>query len=167
MYSSTDFEVWYQANQYYSIAAFDRLHDILQKFINQSENNPDTRASNTNRDRSELLKIASEMSYLPALEQICERFELSEFEFYILIFCAAIELDSRFPELCTKVYNDRNYYYPTFGLALRALPNPYWSAFAPVSSLLPLKTGHNSDLAACKLPNKDCVDLRNLESMNP
>ncbi|MEH2373814.1 ATP-binding protein [Nostoc sp.] len=75
------------------------------------------------------------MSFPPAFEQICQKFRLSEFEFYILVFCAAIELDSRFPELCTKVYNDRNYYYPTFGLALRALPNPHWSALAPDGAL--------------------------------
>ncbi|MHC5732717.1 MAG: ATP-binding protein, partial [Nostoc sp.] len=64
-----------------------------------------------------------------------ERFKLSEFEFYILVFCAAIELDSRFPGLCTKAHNDENYYYPTFGLALRALPNPHWSALAPDGAL--------------------------------
>lgn len=130
MYSSTDFDVWYQANQYYLIAAFDLLHNILQNFINQSENDADARASKINQARTELLKIASEMSFSPAFEQISERFKLSEFEFYILVFCAAIELDLRFPGLCTKAYNDENYYYPTFGLILRALPNPHWSALA-------------------------------------
>lgn len=135
MYSSTDFDVWYQANQYYLIAAFDRLHNILQNFINQSENDFGGSSSNTNQDQSELLKIASEMSFPPALEQICEKFELSEFEFYILVFCAALELDSRFPELCAKAHNHQNYYYPTFGLALRALPNPYWSALTPDGAL--------------------------------
>lgn len=135
MYSSTDFDVWYQANQYYLIAAFNQLHNILRNFINQPENDFDGSSSNTNQDRSELLKIASEMSFPPALEQICERFELSEFEFYILVLCAALELDSRFPELCTKAHNHENYYYPTFGLALRALPNPYWSALTPDGSL--------------------------------
>lgn len=124
-----DFEIWYQANHHYSIAAFDLVHNLLQNSTDQSENDPDARYSNT--DRSQLWKIASEMSFPPAFEEICERFKLSEFEFYILVFCAAIELDSRFPELCTKVYKDQNYYYPTFGLALRALPNPHWSALAP------------------------------------
>ena len=131
MYSSTDFNVWYQANQHYSFAAFDLVHNILQNFINQSKNDPDARSSNTDCDRSKLLNIASEMSFPPAFEQICQRFRLSEFEFYILVFCAAIELDSRFPGLCTKAHNDENYYYPTFGLALRALPNTHWSALTP------------------------------------
>jgi len=130
-----DFEVWYQANHNYSIAAFDLLHNLLQNSIAQSENDPDARSSNTDRDRSKLLKIASEMSLSPAFEQICQSFRLSEFEFYILVFCAAIELDSRFPGLCTKAYNDENYYYPTFGLALKALPNPHWSALAPDGAL--------------------------------
>lgn len=130
-----DFEVWYQANHHYSIAAFDLVHNLLQNSTDRSENDPDARSSNTDRDRSQLWKIASEMSFPPAFEQICQKFRLSEFEFYILVFCAAIELDSRFPELCTKVYNDRNYYYPTFGLALRALPNPHWSALAPDGAL--------------------------------
>lgn len=135
MYSSTDFDVWYQDNQNYSIAAFDLVHNFLQNFIDQSKNDSDARALITNQYRTKLSKIASEMSFPPALEQICQRFRLSEFEFYILFFCAAIELDSRFPELCTKAYNDQNYYYPTFGLALRALPNPYWSALAPDGAL--------------------------------
>ena len=134
MYSSTDFDVWYQVNQYYLTATFDQLHNIIQNSINQSENDFGG-SSNINQDRSELLKIASEMSFPPALEQICEEFELSEFEFYILVLCAALELDSRFPELCAKAHNDQNYYYPTFGLALRALPNPYWSALTPNGTL--------------------------------
>jgi SpoVK/Ycf46/Vps4 family AAA+-type ATPase len=131
MSSSTNFEVWYQANQRYSLAAFDLVHNLLQNFIDRSKNDPDARSSDIDRDRSKLLKIASEMSFPPAFEQICERFRLSEFEFYILVFCAAMELDSRFPELCTKAHNNQNYYYPTFGLALRALPGFYWSALAP------------------------------------
>lgn len=134
MYSSTDFDVWYQANQCYLTAVFDRIHNIIQNFINQSENDVGGR-SNINQDRSELLKIASQMSFPPALEQICEEFELSEFEFYILTLCAALELDSRFPELCAKAHNNENYYYPTFGLALKVLPNPYWSALTPDATL--------------------------------
>ena len=131
MYSSTDFDVWYQANQHYSFAAFDLVHNILQNFINQFERNPDAKYSDIECDRSKLLKIASQMSSPPAFEQICQGFRLSEFESYILVFCAAIELDLRFPRLCTKAHNDENYYYPTFGLALRALPNNHWSALTP------------------------------------
>ena len=71
------------------------------------------------------------MSFPPVLEQIRQKFRLSEFEFDLLVFCAAVELDSRFPRLCIKAHNDENYYYPTFGLALRALPNTHWSALTP------------------------------------
>jgi SpoVK/Ycf46/Vps4 family AAA+-type ATPase len=137
MYTLTDSEVWYQANRNYSIAVFDRLHDILQNFINQSEDDSDKRPSSTNpdRDRVELEEMSSEMISPPVLEQLCQRFELSEFEFYILVFCTAIELDPRFSELCAKAYVDENQYYPTFGLALRALPNAHWSALAPDGTL--------------------------------
>ena len=131
MPNSTDFDVWYQANQRYSFAAFDLVHNIIQNFIDRVENNPDAKHSDIDRDRSLLSKIASEMSFPPALELICQKFRLSEFEFYILVFCAALELDSRFPRLCTKAHHDENYYYPTFGLALRALPNSHWSALTP------------------------------------
>ena len=131
MHNSTDFDIWYQANQRYSFAAFDLVHNLLQNFIDQSENNPDAKYSDIDRDRSKLLQIASEMQFPPTFEQICQRFKLSEFEFYILVFCAATGLDSRFPQLCTKAHNDENYYYPTFGLALRALPNTHWSALTP------------------------------------
>ena len=77
MYSSTDFEVWYQTNHHFSIAAFDLLHNLLQNSIARSKNDPDARYSNTERDRSKLLKIASEMSFTPAFEQICQRFNTS------------------------------------------------------------------------------------------
>jgi hypothetical protein len=131
MYSSTDTEVWYQANREYSIAVFDRLHNLLHNFVNQSANDSDGKSSNINPDPSELSKITSQMSSPPALEEICQRFALSDFEFYILVFCAAIELDSRFPELCAKAYSDNHQYYPTFSLALSAIPNAHLSALAP------------------------------------
>ena len=131
MPNSTDFDVWYQANQRYSFAAFDLVHNIIQNFIDRVENNPDAKHSDIDRDRAKLSKIASEMSFPPVLEQIRQKFRLSEFEFDLLVFCAAVELDSRFPRLCIKAHNDENYYYPTFGLALRALPNTHWSALTP------------------------------------
>ena len=148
MNNSTDFDVWYQANQRYSFAAFDLVHNILQDFIDRSQNDPEVKYLDFDRDRSKLSQIASEMSFPPALEQIRQRFRLSEFEFYILVFCAAVELDSRFPRLCTEAHHDENYYYPTFGLALRALPNTHWSALTPDGilrywKLIDLGSGNN------------------------
>ena len=50
MHGSTDFDVWYQTNQQYSFAAFDLVHNLLQNFINRSENNPEAEYSDIDRD---------------------------------------------------------------------------------------------------------------------
>ena len=108
MHNSADFDAWYQANQRYSSAAFDLVHNILQNFIARSQNDPDAKYSDIDRDRSKLLKIASQMSFPPAFEQIRQRFRLSEFEFYILVFGAAAVATTR-----DKIVNGVNVRLPT------------------------------------------------------
>lgn len=68
----------------------------------------------------------------PSLEIIRQLFGLSDFEWSILVLCAGAELDSEVGQLCAKVQGAS---YPTFGLALGALPNPHWSALVPISPL--------------------------------
>ena len=45
MHSSTDLDIWYQANQEYSDVAFDLVHNLLQNFIERSQKNPDAKYS--------------------------------------------------------------------------------------------------------------------------
>jgi ATPase family associated with various cellular activities (AAA) len=59
------------------------------------------------------------------LDALGRTFGLSRFERAVLALCAAVELDDAFARRVT----------PTLGLALRALPDPHWSALAPWAPL--------------------------------
>ncbi|WP_375509742.1 ATP-binding protein [uncultured Nostoc sp.] len=135
MYTSNDFEDWYKSNRNYFLAVINQLHTVLQSYINQLENNSKEKLTSQNQDIHELTDLEAVMLQPPALEQLCQRFELSEFERSILVFCAAIEIDLRFSELCVEAHNGNSQYHPTFGLALSALPNAHWSALAPDGAL--------------------------------
>jgi hypothetical protein len=135
MHRSIDSEAWYQTNHNYLKTVFDQLHNILQRYIDlaNQEMNGETDTDQTSSQHSgfSLRGIGSSNAAPAALEQLCDRFELSEFESYLLSFCAATELDSRFSRLCTEIFDADYQYHPTFGLALSALPSPHWSALTP------------------------------------
>jgi hypothetical protein len=71
----------------------------------------------------------------PALETLCAAFGLSAFERDVLLACAGVELDSAFAACCAAAQGDARRAYPTFGLALAALPEAHWSALSPASPL--------------------------------
>jgi hypothetical protein len=127
---------WYEYNRSYFVAILNQLHAILESYLEQSDNSTDTERTSLNRDQSEIrIKEVASTTPPPALEQLCQKFGLSEFEKSILVFCAAVEIDLRFPKLCAEVHGTEHQYNPTFGLALSTLPNPHWSALAPDSPL--------------------------------
>ena len=66
----------------------------------------------------------------PALDRLTEAFALSPFERDTLLLCAGVELDGELPRLCAAAQGDPTRPYPTFGLALAALPEPHWSALS-------------------------------------
>ena len=67
------------------------------------------------------------------LEILCTAFGLSQFERGILLMCAGIELEGEFPSLCAAAQDDAARPFPTFSLALAALPDPHWSALTPLA----------------------------------
>jgi AAA+ superfamily predicted ATPase len=69
--------------------------------------------------------------YPPALERIAAGFGLSNFECDTLLLCAGMELSPELPALCATAQGDPSRAYPTFALALAALPEPHWSALSP------------------------------------
>ena len=71
----------------------------------------------------------------PALETLCKLFGLSSFERVVLLMCAGMELDSKFAGVCANANGDLRRDYPTFGLALGALPRAHWSALTPDAPL--------------------------------
>ena len=70
-----------------------------------------------------------------ALETLTTAFGLSNFEQSVLILCAGMELDSSFSSLCVAAHGESGWAYPTYSLALAALPDAHWSALSPASPL--------------------------------
>src|SRR4051794_4581130 len=54
----------------------------------------------------------------PALDRLCEAFDLTAFERELLLLCAGVELDSRFGRLLEQTKSSTRSGNPTFGLAL-------------------------------------------------
>ena len=69
------------------------------------------------------------------MEALCTTFALSPFERDVLLLCAGIELDKNFAPLCAAAQGDAQRNYPTFSLALAALPDAHWSALTPNAPL--------------------------------
>ena len=66
----------------------------------------------------------------PALTLLEQRLALTPFERDLLLLCASLELDTGFASLCARA-QDPARPYPTFALALSALPDPAWEALSP------------------------------------
>ncbi|MFE4054976.1 ATP-binding protein [Streptomyces sp. NPDC059096] len=69
------------------------------------------------------------------LEALASCFGLSPFERDIVLLAAAAELDPTTSARCAAASGDPERAYPTFSLALAALPEPHWSALTPVAPL--------------------------------
>jgi ATP-dependent 26S proteasome regulatory subunit len=70
-----------------------------------------------------------------ALDTLCAAFGLSSFERNLLLLCAGMELDSAFAPLCAAAQGEASRAFPTFSLALAALPDAHWSALTPGAPL--------------------------------
>jgi hypothetical protein len=70
-----------------------------------------------------------------SLDALCAAFGLSAFERRLLLLCAGMELDAAFAPLCAAAQGDLQRPFPTFSLALAALPDAHWSAVTPASPL--------------------------------
>jgi ATP-dependent 26S proteasome regulatory subunit len=130
---------WHWANQHYLVTALDRIRDLLNRKILQSDEDPakvsssqdqicDSRAGNPEYS-------SGQYPGQYALDVLCDRFGLSPFERDILLLCAGIELDSSFAALCASSQGDPSRPYPTFSLALAAFPGAHWSALSPAAPL--------------------------------
>ena len=122
------YKTWYKGNQEYLHSALNRLCGILQSYIAQLQ---DDAVASPNLPTVDLRKIAQNMSAPPALLQLCQFFNLSEFECNILLLCAGIEIEPRLAALCATAQGNTNKDYPTFNLALSVLPQAHWSAITP------------------------------------
>lgn len=70
-----------------------------------------------------------------ALDSLCSAFGLSRFERSILVLCASVDLDAEISGLCASAQGNPTRSYPTFSLAMAALPDPHWSGITPAGPL--------------------------------
>jgi hypothetical protein len=69
------------------------------------------------------------------MDHIARVFGLSGFERDVLLWCAGLELDSRFGRAFATAHGEAHRAAPTFGLALAALDEPHWDALTPAGPL--------------------------------
>ncbi|NJD75634.1 MAG: ATP-binding protein [Candidatus Methanoperedens sp.] len=120
---------WHEANKIYLMAELAIVRESLESRNGTSQDRPEkSRIVQENLEKS-----SSAMPAPPAIDTLCAIFGLSRFERNVLLLCAGMELDSSFASLCAQ--GDPKRAFPTFSLALAALPEPHWSAITPVSPL--------------------------------
>ena len=123
---------WLGSNQQYLSAELERLRERIEHYIARADSKPLLERNDTHQEVEE---IARTMSPAPAIEAVCAAFSLSRFERDVLLLCAGLELDARFAPLCAAAQGNATRTYPTFSLALAALPDSHWSALAPDAAL--------------------------------
>jgi ATPase family associated with various cellular activities (AAA) len=122
---------WHEANQSHLSAALAVVRAALERHAGDgpAESEVPEGARRAVREASEAMPVPA------ALETLCETFGLTPFERDVMLLCAGMELDSGFAALCASAQGDPRRAYPTFGLALAALPGAHWSALTPAAPL--------------------------------
>jgi hypothetical protein len=111
---------WQEANQRYLMAMLTVVRYELEQCVSPS---PGKEMMAKGKELLQQAKqIAVSMSAPPMLDTICSVFNLSSFERDVLLLCAAAQGDPKRT-------------YPSFDLALSALPYAHWSALTPDAPL--------------------------------
>jgi SpoVK/Ycf46/Vps4 family AAA+-type ATPase len=134
---------WHEANMLYLTARLAAVRERLSALCSeQPATNESEMAEGHEHDASladaierSASEAASAMTSPPALDELCSGFELSPFEHDVLLMCAGMELEPDFPHLCAAAQRSAQMNYPTFRLALAALPDTHWSALIPIGKL--------------------------------
>jgi hypothetical protein len=125
---------WQEANQRYLMARIAGVRRALKHHIARVQD----RVKEEYDDQAEARVLDEATRALPApaaLDSLCAAFSLSPFERDILLLCAGMELDSALMPLCAAAQGNSQYPFPTFSLALAALPEAHWSALTPAGPL--------------------------------
>jgi AAA+ superfamily predicted ATPase len=130
---------WLEGNQRYLSTAVGVVRAELMRHAARTGADTVEAAPSPDALRQECQRLAREMSQPPAVDTLASVFGLTAFERDILLLCAGVELDSTLGAWCGRVHGDSQRAYPTFGLALAAVPDPHWSALLPDS---PLRSWH-------------------------
>jgi ATPase family associated with various cellular activities (AAA) len=124
---------WQETNQRYLVEALASVRAALEQHAHPRE---EAAEPGEPGEQARMLPEAdSSTPAPPALDMLCAAFDLTPFERDLLLMCAGVELDSTFAALCASANGDPQLAYPTFGLALAALPGSHWSAITPAAPL--------------------------------
>lgn len=123
---------WTTANQHYLLAQMARVRQLIEQQMCATAATGATTASSPHTAPPAAIMQHAQPA---ALETVVEIFGLSPFERDLLLLCAGIELDASFALLCANAQGNSQQDYPTFSLALAALPAAHWSALAPDAPL--------------------------------
>jgi hypothetical protein len=124
---------WHAENQRLLTAEVGRVRALLEAHAAGDE--PAEPRPEARKHRSGAGQPTPSRDTAPALAAMCRALELSPFERDVLVMCAAVELDGTFAAACAAAHGDPSRAYPTFGLALAALPGAHWSALTPDAAL--------------------------------
>ncbi len=114
---------WHSANQQFLSQSVAQVRQALE---HQADSEISSKAIN-----NDLLETSYDGQPF-ALELLSRCFGLSNFERHVLLLCAGMELDGRWPQLCQAADGNA---YPTFGLALNLFANANWEALTPSAAL--------------------------------
>jgi hypothetical protein len=123
---------WAAANQTSLSQALNELKSKLRSHAGEAEAAAMPSSQCEHERAGEALAVLGCSS---ALERVTKAFCLSPFERDILLLCAGVELDIEFAPLCAAAQGDPACPFPTFRLALAALPGAHWSALLPNAAL--------------------------------
>ena len=100
--------------------------ELLESYIQTTEN-PAVKANYTSIET---------LPAHPPLDRLCNKFNLTQFDRYILLLCVAMELEPGLGSLCAEINKNPGLSYPTPHIACKIFPKPSWSAFNPKSGLI-------------------------------
>jgi len=134
----TDDHNWAAANQRYLVAELAQVRSALMRHAGIDEPSAPLPAM-----VDEDVRLLAHTP--PPLDMLCTLFALTTFERSVLLLCAGIELDATLAGICAQAQGDAARPYPTFSLALAALPDAHWSALPPSA---PLRRWHLIEIVA-------------------
>jgi len=125
---------WVEANQRCLVAAVAAVRAALERHAARTTGEISSDQS-LQTGHENLQQATAALPAPPALETLCTALALSSFERDVLLMCAGMELDGAFAASCAAAQGDPHRAYPTFSLALAALPDAHWSALTPTEPL--------------------------------
>jgi hypothetical protein len=153
---SANVENWAEQNQQALMAELSALSKCLSSRGTSRATPGVTREilRSAQNDKSVGETFSEELPRSPALDALCARFGLSEFERRVVLLCAGVELDGEFASRCAAAPGSGGNPWPSFGLALAAFPDAHWDALgnnAPLRRWRLVEVNGNGPLVSNRL----------------